>query len=235
METDLRRVTEAIKNKRISKIKLLGDSITHGVGGTGYCTNGEVFVDKYARNPNGYCWAKLFKEHVEEKYGCMVVNNGCSGTKIEFIIEHFDALVDDSDDLIICAIGTNNRHQSKNTGERKTREQFGKTFYDNILLLNKKLRQKEKQVIFLANLSASEKNEKDGEEYWRILHMDDINRIYKAAQEKAGFLFISLYDAFTEYLKERNEKIDEYLKDGLHPNDKGYKAIFELLCKEMQI
>ena len=235
MQSNLTRITEEIKGKKISKIKLLGDSITHGAGGTGYCTNGEIFVGNYARNPNGYCWAKLFKEYVEEKYDCSVVNNGCSGTKIEFIIEHFDALVDDSDELVICAIGTNNRHQYKNAGERKTREQFAKAFYDNILLLNKKLQQRGKQVVFLANIPASEKNEKEGEDYWRILHMDDINRIYKAAEEKAGILLISMYDAFTEYLKSRNEKVDVYLKDGLHPNDKGYEVIFKLFCKAMQI
>ena len=55
MKADLQGIREAIKEKRIAKIKLLGDSITHGVGGTGYCTNGEVIVDNYARNPNGYC------------------------------------------------------------------------------------------------------------------------------------------------------------------------------------
>ncbi len=235
MKSDLSNVIEAIKEKRISKIKLLGDSITQGVGGTGYCTNGEVFVSNYARNSNGYCWAKLFKEYVEKKYECMVVNNGCSGTRIEFIIENFDTLVDDSDDLIICAIGTNNRHQAKNTGERKTREQFGKTFYENILLLNKKFEQREKKVVFLANIPASEKNEQDGETYWRILHMDDINSIYKVAHKETGFLFISIYDAFTKYLKDRNEKVDGYLQDGLHPNDKGYQLMFELICKEMQI
>ena len=44
-----------------------------------------------------------------------------------------------------------------------------------------------------------------------------------------------MYEAFNEYLETRNEKVDEYLQDGLHPNDKGYKVIFELLCKELQI
>lgn len=46
-----------------TKIKLVGDSITHGQGGTGFAQNGEyiasVFGNKYYRNPNGYCWAKI--------------------------------------------------------------------------------------------------------------------------------------------------------------------------------
>ena len=102
-------------------------------------------------------------------------------------------------------------------------------------MLNNKFAQIEKKVVFLANIPVSKKNEKDGETYWRILHMDDINRIYKVAHKKAGFLFISIYDAFTKYLKDRNEQVDGYLQDGLHPNDTGYQLIFECICQAMQI
>ena len=49
--------------EKIFHIKLLGDSITHGVGGSGFCQDGERIVEGYARNTKGYCWAKLLKEH----------------------------------------------------------------------------------------------------------------------------------------------------------------------------
>jgi lysophospholipase L1-like esterase len=51
------------------------------------------------------------------------------------------------------------------------------------------------------------------------------------AQEKTGFSFISVYDLFTEYLAQRNEKVDKYLEDGLHPNDEGYRVMFALISK----
>ena len=52
-----------------ARIKLLGDSITHGVGGTGFAQSGEHIVDRFSRNPDGFCWARLFSEHMGEKYG----------------------------------------------------------------------------------------------------------------------------------------------------------------------
>ena len=96
-------VSDLVKQKlalgRHIRIKLLGDSITHGVGGTGFEMDGEEICCGVRRNPNGYCWAKTFKEYMEEKYDCTVVNNGIGGITIEFIIEHFDELVDEQDDL----------------------------------------------------------------------------------------------------------------------------------------
>ena len=55
-----------LSDKKIN-IKLLGDSITHGVGGTGFVQNGEPIVAGFARNPDGYCWAKQFKEQKWEQ------------------------------------------------------------------------------------------------------------------------------------------------------------------------
>lgn len=219
------------------KIKLLGDSITQGVGGSGFCQNGSPIVMNYAyaRNPDGFCWAKLLGEHLEKKYNCQVTNNACTGTTIEFILENFDALVDDEDDLILCTIGTNNRHQNKSSGPKKSREEMAETFYQNILKLNERFVSRNKKVIFIANTPAAMQNEQDGEDYWRILHMNDINDLYKRACEQAGFPFISLYDAFTSYLEENHVELDSLLADGLHPNDDGYRVVYSLLSRELGI
>ena len=211
------------------RIKLLGDSITHGVGGTGFQQDGEPIAENFARNPHGFCWAKLFKEHLADNYSCTVVNNGCTGTKIEFILQHFDTLVDADDDFVICMIGTNNRHQYFHEEEKLSREAFAERFYQNVLRLNAKFVELGKRVIFMANIPASDKNEQDGAEFWRILHMCDVNAIYKRAQEKTGFAFISLYDLFTDYLAKSGTDINDLLRDGLHPNDEGHKVMFALL------
>lgn len=217
------------------KIKLLGDSITHGVGGSGFEQNGEVIVNEFSRNPYGFCWAKLFKEYMEKNYNAKVVNNGCTGTTIEFIIEHFEVLVDDDDDLILCTIGTNNRHQNKDIETKPDRKDFAEKFYNNIKKLNDLFALNNKTVIFIANIPASTQNEQDKDTLWRILHMNDINDIYKYASEKAGFAFISMYDLMTSYIQERNIEIDQLLCDGLHPNDEGYAVMFELLRQALGV
>lgn len=234
-------MTEIIKDLLNSgknvKIKLLGDSITHGSGGTDYKQDGEEFITGFRRNTKGYCWAKLFREYMEEKYNCTVINNGCSGTTIEYIIENFDILVDKDDDVVICTIGTNNRHKFfDQVPEKPDRQEMLDTFYSNILILNKKFTDANIKVIFVANIPASKANDyEDGENYWRILHMCDIDALYKKAQAECGYPLISLYDLFIEYCEKENIFFETLLKDGLHPNDDGYRIMYELLIKEMDL
>ena len=229
------QLKNALKTGQKLQIKLLGDSITHGVGGSGFEQNGEPIIAGFARNPNGFCWAKLLKEYLQENYSCTVLNNACTGTNIEFILHHFDALVDENDDFVICMIGTNNRHQYFHEGEKKSRETIGAAFYQNVLKLNDAFGKRNKKVIFMANIPASSANEQNGADFWRILHMEDINAIYKQAQEKTGFALISFYDLFTDYLTKNEVQLNDLLCDGLHPNDEGYKIMFALLKEELGV
>ena len=129
MNSEAKRIfTSLTLPRRTVRIKLLGDSITHGEGGEGFCQNGEHIVGDFYRNPDGYCWAGLFKKYMEEHFDCTVINNACTGTKIQFILEHFDTLVDREDDIVICAIGTNNRHQYFNDGPKHTRREHMELF-----------------------------------------------------------------------------------------------------------
>ncbi len=214
------------------RIKLLGDSITHGEGGTGFCQDGDSFVKGFARNTKGYCWANSFKGYMEERYNCEVINNACTGTKIEFIIKNFDTLVDVDDDIILCTIGTNNRHQSFKDAPKRTRTEHMAEFYENIKKLAELFKQAKKDVIFVANIPASAGNERDGVDYWRLFHMNDVNDIYLKASHECGFPFISLYNLFIEYCQNYSITVDSLLSDGLHPNDRGYQVIFSLIRKE---
>lgn len=232
-------VSELVNQKlslgRRVQIKLLGDSITHGVGGTGFEMNGDEICCGVKRNPNGYCWASTFKQYMEEKYDCTVINNGIGGITIEFIIEHFDELVDENDDLIICTIGTNNRHQYHVDGPQRTYEQHTKRFYDLIFTLHGMLKEAGKDFVFIANIPAAASDEVDGPTYWRIMHMNDIDALYKKAWCDLQFPFISMYDLFNEYCAENNRTVDSLLIDGLHPNDEGYDVMFQLLTAALGV
>ena len=224
-------ITALINSNKHFRIKLLGDSITHGVGGTGFQQNGEHIVTQFSRNPDGYCWSNNFKKYMEANYDCEIVINACTGTKIEFVIEHFDTLVDKEDDLIICTIGTNNRHRyfKECPDGKPTREEIGKDFYQKILTLHDMLKKTGKPFIFVANIPAGERNERDGVDFWRILHMDDINAMYKHAAKALDFPFISMYELFSAYYTENNIPLNDLLVDCLHPNDRGYDIMYNLM------
>ena len=226
---------EVLQSKKNARIKLVGDSITHGVGGSGFAQNGELIVSGWSQNPDGYCWANLFRDHMRQTYGATVVNKACTGTDVHFVIHHFPELVDHDDDLIICTIGTNNRHRYFDGGERPQRDAFLKEIYDKIKIMYGLFEDMGIPTIFVANIPASEKNEQDGPDYWRILHMPDINDCYQALARECGATVVSLYDLFSGYCEERGIALDALLCDGLHPNDEGYRVMYELILKALAL
>ena len=227
---------DVVNSNKNARIKLIGDSITHGVGGTGFEQNGETIIpNKFKRNPNGYCWANLFKDLVKDRFGATVINNGCSGTEVYYIINNFDALVDNDDDIIICTIGTNNRHQYLRNEPLRTPDEQRAHFKLGITTLYKMIKARNIPVIFMANIPASSENEKDGEDYKRLIHMNDIRDQHLAFQKEYGVPLIDLYSAMSSYCYSKGEIIDTYLADGLHPNDTGYKIMFDIITNELGI
>ena len=61
--------SDILKNKLVTKnslrIKLLGDSITHGLGGTDYSPTEEHIAGKFHRNNKGHCWANSFRDYMK--------------------------------------------------------------------------------------------------------------------------------------------------------------------------
>ena len=224
-----------LKEKKNPRIKLLGDSITHGVGGTGFEQKGEHIVDRFYRSPDSFCWAKLFADHMRDKYSAEVINNGCTGTTVQYINNFFDGLVDGSEDLVICTIGTNNRHQYFKDAPKRSPEEMKEMFRENLRVLTGKLRAIGVPVIYMANIPASDANEQDGADNWRIIHMNDINDLYKEMSSELDFPLVSLYDRLNAYIEANGVSLDSLLKDGLHPNDEGYRVMFGLITEALEV
>lgn len=235
--TSIHSISTKIANGEITKIKILGDSITHGFGGTGYTNDvehGKLIMthdtESWYINTDGICWANMLKTYLNEKFGCKVINFGCSGISTGHIIKHINELVEDDDDLIICMIGTNDRNSNGIdliSGKQRTPLQ---AFY-NMQTICDLIKEKEKKVIFMSNIPASIENELDG----KTGHMEDIDNQVMRLAGLNNMEYISVYKLFIRYCVDNNITIDSLLSDGLHPNDTGYSVMFYLICNALGI
>ena len=65
------KIYSVISNINGKKIKLIGDSILAGTGGTGFNPNEELIPGTiYRANESGHCWGNSLKQYFIDKYNC---------------------------------------------------------------------------------------------------------------------------------------------------------------------
>lgn len=218
---------DMFQSKREKTIKLLGDSITSGMGGSNFAKDGDVIVSTswatWNVNTKGYCWANLLKEQMELKYSCTVKNWGTDGVDSDFILDQINQgkLVEKSDDMVILMIGTNDRlNYSKNGSKEK--------LYENISNIVDKVQSMNKEIILMSSIPASKSNEESTKEP-KIFHMSDVDQVIQNVARDKGMEYISLYKGMIDYCSAKNIPVDDLLRDGVHPNDEGYLVMYDLI------
>lgn len=234
-----------IRSGEITKIKVIGDSITHGVGGTGFQQtygDGNVIciIDEmpgsngvsFKVNTKGECWANSFKKYIETKYPYVTVN--CWGTRgmsahswltrghteNNVFKNCLEQLITDEDELVICMIGTNDRSQGANIEE----------FALNMTTVINYILGKGKKLLLMSSLPASLSNENDGTQHF---HMEDVNNLLCNFANNYNLWFVSLYNEVNKYLRNSKTSLNSILGDGLHPNDEGYDLMYKVLLEAL--
>ncbi|NFH69039.1 hypothetical protein FDC35_03800 [Clostridium botulinum] len=214
---DIISITKNIKGKTI---KIIGDSITAGVGGTGYNCDGDIIYGLYRVNTSGHCWANTLKLYLTSTFQCTVNNFGISGLKSTDMVEHLSDLIKDDDEIVLCSIGTNNR---KFTGGDTQLISDIKTIYNYVSSLNK-------EIIFISPISASANDDKS-----RVFSCDKIENSIMIACGDLGIEYISCYKEIEEYCYTAGINVENLLCDGLHPSDKGYDILYKIISNKLGI
>lgn len=241
----INHIVGLIRSGEITKIKVIGDSITHGVGGTGFqATYGDgnviCIIDEmpgsngcsFRVNTKGACWANSFKKYIETKYPYVSVN--CWGTRgmsahswltrghteNNVFKNCLEQLITDEDELVICMIGTNDRSQGANIEE----------FALNMTTIINYVLGKGKKLLLMSSLPASLSNENDGTQHF---HMEDVNNLLCNFSNNYNLWFVSLYNEVNKYLRNSKTSLNSILGDGLHPNDEGYDLMYKLLLEAL--
>lgn len=234
------------------RICLLGDSITQGMGSSGFqqydaVIDGQTYNVRGngPNNPNatsdykigeylwtsggrrwyealdGNGWAQLFKNYMNEKFKIIVRNFGMSGINsgdLKYFINDFmDTKY--NFDCIVLMIGTNNRENGNL-----------ESLYTDMNATIKTIKNYGKDLIIMSSIPASIANEKT----FRV-HMEDVHNALRNISCENKIPFISVYNLFIDYCSNKGIKIDTLLSDGLHPNNEGYKVMFQLISNAMGI
>ena len=208
-----------------ARIKLLGDSITHGMAGKGYAPDGDPIPNVWGldlkQNPNGYCWANLLRDYVQSKFpAATVVNYGQSGWASRDIVSNISVLIEDEDDVVVCMIGTNDR----GTGTLSE-------YRDNLEAVCKVCKERGKALILLAGPPASVEREAHTDAGGTFsFHMEDVAMAVQDVGYMNNVPTVNVYQLLLERCGYDFAAVDALLYDGLHPNDDGYKIMFQVIA-----
>lgn len=138
-----------------------------------------------------------------------VKNYGVYGWGSSTILQYITTLVKSDDDIIILQIGTNDRGMNTTL------------FENNLKAITEYLKSQGKELIIMSSspvLPVAETSTNS---------MVDINNTIASFAILNKIPFISNFQGFLDFLRYRNISLSTLLADNVHPNDAGYKVMFE--------
>lgn len=141
---------------------------------------------------------------------------GIGGSTSEGLLVNQRFTIDD--DFVIAQYGTNDRHMWQSTDITIKNMITGITAIEE---------ETGAEVILMASCPASKEFESSNDNVKRYFHMWDVQKAVDFVSRHFNKPFVDNYTAFINYAINHNIKVDDLLADGLHPNDLGYKVMFE--------
>lgn len=220
-------ISEILANGR--QIKFIGDSITQGVGGTGFEQDGEEIRSGWNVNTTGYCFANLFKKYIETKYGNTVLNYGTRGVRSYNLVswmEANDGYITEDDKLLIVMIGTNNKWAT-------TTDTLVDLKNDLQWIVDWCAENDKKLILVSAPMSTVIWDTQYSDGTTVKFHNEDIDHTYKEVCHRNNMDYVPMYQRMVEYCDLKDIDISTIFDDGLHPNDQGYYIMYKILMKEL--
>lgn len=207
-------------------IKLLGDSLTIGVGSSDDDRTGALIYPPFYRQKGQHCWASLLQKHVA-RYHCTVDNLGCCGATSKYIMAHLDQLYHpEEDQLVFCMIGSN---------DRKIQGGIEQLMLNLTALCEKVLSDGNHLVLMTPNPATAANDAKSTRCYPQSKVVETIRDVAKDFADRV--LLIDHYLAMDAECRLRGCTLEEFLQvgvgpdnDGLHPGDDANYFYFEHLC-----
>lgn len=216
-------------NEEAFKIVLGGDSIVHGVGGTGWEQSGDEIITyndrEWKRSPDSYCWAKLFKDYIENNYNATVTNNGCTGTNSYFWNANKEHLIPIDTDLFVLMVGTNDRNVRD---DAPTKDVQLSKYEENLHSIIDYCHISGIKILLCSSIPASASDEEQDN---RAASCFELNGVVQKVCSSYNMPYINMHNEVYFYAMDNGKDYDSLLADGLHPSDELYRIMYYRFLK----
>ena len=216
-----------IKNKEPVDIHILGDSISAGVGSSGYgLTTAPIFTDNsgttyYEPNHTSPSWANKLRNYLERVNPSSSFFNGAIGGKsAKFFNENKSLYMPDNKDVVFVMLGTNDRVVSSNLSE----------FKSNLTELLEYVDSKSNFMIVMSANPVKADYDAQGN-----FSQEEANAVIVDICEANDYLLINHFTETTAKMYTKNYRIEDVLADNAHPNDRGYALYWDTIQKALGI
>ncbi|WJY26293.1 S-layer homology domain-containing protein [Sporosarcina trichiuri] len=222
-------LADKLNSGTVRSIKLIGDSISAGMGADGYQVpeDGRVILEDGSTvyreaSFDAASWANAFRTYAgQPRFGDIdFFNAGVSGKTAQWALERADRLMEPREDVVFVMIGTNDRIIG-------TLAQYERT-------VRKLLKEADAKSGLLVVMAPPPSANDIGN--YRFSPAG-INNVLKRISLEEGYLFISHYDAMTAYLKSHPDTAYGDLMETTspHPTTKGYEVMWDTIRTALQL
>lgn len=215
-----------------TKVKVIGDSVSVGQGATGAgVTNNVMFVDtngitQYFPNNTSKGYVNLLRGFLNRQYPNIVVENWSVGGKsVKWGHANRTSLVQEDEDVVFINYGMNDRVESQTI---ETFEYYEEAFLEYVDA-------RSNVMIVMGPQPAQEYT--DG--VLNSPYLRDVREINKSIEKicvAKGYIFISHYDLFFEYMKNSGSSFDSLIEvGGSHPIDAGHELIWKNIQEKLHL
>lgn len=209
----------------ITKIKLIGDSITVGNGARNYIQspigNRVIFnngTESY-REPayTTTCYANMFRNFISSNFSDIDFINGAIGGKsVKFANENKTYWITNSEDIVFVMLGTNDRWDCATPSEFRT----------NLISFLEYVNSRCNMMIVMT--APPTLNDNDSNTY--NFGMREVDQVITEVCQKNNYTHLSLFRGLLNFSERSGATLKTLIeKDGSHPINEGYDALWKLI------
>lgn len=218
---------EKLASGKVTKIKLVGDSITAGVGVISYHTNNNPFViydnqgEIYKESPHTVqAWGNYFRNFIHLSFpGIKFENFGIGGKSTKWLNNNKAHLISNNEDVVFVMTGTNDRWDTPSLDEYKQHLKELLSYIND---------RSELMYVFCPPPALNDGRFSYG--------MKEINAAVKEICEEHNYYCLSHFDNLMDYSTKNNISLKKLLEtSGSHPIQKGHDEMWRYIIKELNL